>query len=62
MAQAQTSQVNFGEILKAVAREKDIEMDRWVAALEDAMASAAKTALASWRTSMIRRPSPESAK
>jgi len=43
MAQAQTStQVNFTEILKAVAREKDIDMDRWVAALEDAMASAAK--------------------
>jgi len=43
MAQAQTStQVNFAEILKAVAREKDIDMERWVAALEDAMASAAK--------------------
>jgi len=39
---AQTSQVNFAEVLKAVAREKDIEMERWVAALEDAMASAAK--------------------
>lgn len=42
MAQAQTSQINFAEVLKSVAREKDIEMDRWVAALEDAMASAAK--------------------
>jgi len=42
MATAQTSEINFTEILKAVAREKDIEMDRWVAALEDAMASAAK--------------------
>jgi N utilization substance protein A len=44
MAQAQTtaSQINFGEILKQVAREKDIDLARWVAALEDAMASAAK--------------------
>ena len=43
MATAQRSpEINFTEILKAVAREKDIEMDRWVAALEDAMASAAK--------------------
>jgi transcription termination/antitermination protein NusA len=44
MAQAQTTaaQINFGDMLKQVAREKDIELDRWVAALEDAMASAAK--------------------
>jgi len=42
MAQAQTAAINFGDILKQVAREKDIELDRWIAALEDAMASAAK--------------------
>ncbi|HEX2254746.1 MAG TPA: transcription termination factor NusA [Thermoanaerobaculia bacterium] len=43
MAQTTTAaQINFGDILKSVAREKDIELDRWIAALEDAMASAAK--------------------
>ncbi len=42
MAQAQTADINLGEVLRQVAREKDIEYDRWVAALEDAMASAAK--------------------
>ncbi|MEM8964507.1 MAG: transcription termination factor NusA [Acidobacteriota bacterium] len=30
------------QVLQAVAREKSIELDRWVSALEDAMASAAK--------------------
>ncbi|MDY7095896.1 MAG: transcription termination factor NusA [Acidobacteriota bacterium] len=42
MAQAQASEVNFAEILRQVSREKEIELDRWVKALEDAMASAAK--------------------
>ncbi|HEY0780939.1 MAG TPA: transcription termination factor NusA [Thermoanaerobaculia bacterium] len=32
----------MNEILRQVAREKDIDLDRWIAALEDAMASAAK--------------------
>ena len=42
MAQAQTADINFNEILRQVAREKDIDLERWIAALEDAMASAAK--------------------
>src|SRR5258708_34267508 len=42
MAQAQTSELNLNEILRQVAREKDIDLERWIAALEDAMASAAK--------------------
>jgi N utilization substance protein A len=42
MPQAQTAEINFNEILRQVAREKDIDLDRWIAALEDAMASAAK--------------------
>ncbi|HWM90620.1 MAG TPA: transcription termination factor NusA [Thermoanaerobaculia bacterium] len=42
MAQAQTADINFNDILRQVAREKDIDLDRWIAALEDAMASAAK--------------------
>ena len=42
MAQTQTAEINFDEILNQVAREKDIDLERWVAALEDAMASAAK--------------------
>ena len=44
MAQAQTTttDINLTEILKQVAREKEIDLDRWIAALEDAMASAAK--------------------
>ncbi|HEY0513902.1 MAG TPA: transcription termination factor NusA [Thermoanaerobaculia bacterium] len=32
----------MNEILRQVAREKDIDLERWIAALEDAMASAAK--------------------
>jgi N utilization substance protein A len=32
----------LNEILRQVAREKDIDLERWIAALEDAMASAAK--------------------
>ncbi|MEM7482435.1 MAG: transcription termination factor NusA [Acidobacteriota bacterium] len=42
MAQAQASDVNVNEILEQVAREKDIDLSRWISALEDAMASAAK--------------------
>jgi transcription termination/antitermination protein NusA len=44
MAQAQTTtaDINLTEILKQVAREKEIDLDRWILALEDAMASAAK--------------------
>ncbi len=42
MAQAQTAELNLNEILRQVAREKDIDLDRWITALEDAMASAAK--------------------
>ena len=38
----QTPDINLGEVLRQVAHEKDIDMERWVAALEDAMASAAK--------------------
>ncbi|HVR28519.1 MAG TPA: transcription termination factor NusA [Thermoanaerobaculia bacterium] len=33
---------DLGEVLRQVAHEKDIDLPRWVAALEDAMASAAK--------------------
>jgi transcription termination/antitermination protein NusA len=42
MAHTQTPEINFAETLKQVAREKEIDIDRWVGALEDAMASAAK--------------------
>ena len=42
MAQTQTAEINLTEVLKQVAREKDIDIDRWIGALEDAMASAAK--------------------
>jgi N utilization substance protein A len=42
MPQAQTAELNLNEILRQVAREKDIDLDRWITALEDAMASAAK--------------------
>lgn len=42
MAQTRAAETNLGEVLKQVAREKDIDFDRWIAALEDAMASAAK--------------------
>ncbi|MGH7338595.1 MAG: transcription termination factor NusA, partial [Myxococcota bacterium] len=42
MAQAQAVELNLGEILRQVAREKDIDYERMVAALEDSMASAAK--------------------
>ena len=42
MAQARPVENNLGEVLKQVAREKDIDFERWITALEDAMASAAK--------------------
>jgi N utilization substance protein A len=42
MPRTQTPEINLGEIISQVAREKDIDTARWIAALEDAMASAAK--------------------
>ena len=42
MAQAQASEINITEVLRQVAHEKEIDMDQWIAALEDAVASAAK--------------------
>jgi N utilization substance protein A len=39
---ATTQEIDLGEVLRQVAHEKDIDLPRWVAALEDAMASAAK--------------------
>ncbi|REJ83366.1 MAG: transcription termination factor NusA [Acidobacteria bacterium] len=42
MAQAKAPEINLTEVLKQVAHEKDIDLDRWISALEDAVASAAK--------------------
>ena len=42
MAQTQTPEVNINEVLRQVAHEKDIDPDKWIGALEDAVASAAK--------------------
>jgi N utilization substance protein A len=42
MPPTETSGIPLTEILTQVAREKDIDLERWIAALEDAMASAAK--------------------
>jgi len=42
MTQTPTIEINLGEMLRQVAREKDIEYERLLAALEDSMASAAK--------------------
>ena len=42
MATAQTPNINLNEVLRQVAHEKEIDLDKWIAALEDAMASAAK--------------------
>ena len=39
---AQTADVQLGELLRLVAREKEIDETKWVTAIEDAMASAAK--------------------
>ena len=42
MPQAQTPEININDVLKQVAHEKDIDLDHWISALEDAVASAAK--------------------
>jgi N utilization substance protein A len=42
MPQAKTPEFNLNEALIQAAHEKDIDVERWVSALEDAMASAAK--------------------
>ncbi len=42
MAQTETTEPNINDVLQQVAREKDIDIERWISALEDAMASAAK--------------------
>ncbi len=42
MAQTHTPEVNINEVLRQVAHEKDIDLDKWIVALEDAVASAAK--------------------
>ncbi len=42
MAQPYTPEVNINEVLRQVAHEKDIDLSRWILALEDAVASAAK--------------------
>ena len=39
---SKTPEVDLMQILQQVAREKNIDMERWITALEDAMASAAK--------------------
>jgi N utilization substance protein A len=42
MAQTQAPKIDLKEVLREVAYEKEIEIERWISALEDAMASAAK--------------------
>ncbi|RMH22882.1 MAG: transcription termination factor NusA [Acidobacteria bacterium] len=42
MAQVRAPEIDLMQVLQQVAREKNIELDRWIQALEDAMASAAK--------------------
>jgi N utilization substance protein A len=42
MAQAQAPEINITDVLKQVAHEKGIDLERWITALEDAVASAAK--------------------
>ena len=42
MARTPAVESNLSEVLQQVAREKDIDFERWISALEDAMASAAK--------------------
>ncbi len=42
MARPHTPEVNINEVLRQVAHEKDIDLDHWILALEDAVASAAK--------------------
>ena len=48
MAQTQTApEVNLGDVLRQVAREKEIDYERWVQALEDATAALATSGVAS---------------
>ncbi len=42
MAQTPAPVVDLKDVLREVAYEKEIEIERWISALEDAMASAAK--------------------
>ena len=42
MPQSQAPELDLKDVLRQVAYEKEIEIDRWISALEDAMASAAK--------------------
>ncbi len=42
MPQTHAPEFKLTEVLQQVAREKDIDLERWIVALEDAMASAAK--------------------
>ncbi len=42
MAQAKAPPVDLKEVLREVAYEKEIEIERWISAVEDAMASAVK--------------------
>jgi N utilization substance protein A len=42
MASTKTPEFSLEEVLQQAARERDIDMERWISALEDAMASAAK--------------------
>ncbi len=42
MAQAQATEIKFMDTLAQVAREKEIDLERWISAIEEAMASAAK--------------------
>ena len=42
MPQVRTPDLDLMQVLQQVAREKNIDMERWISALEDAMASAAK--------------------
>ena len=41
-AKSKTPDIDLMQILQQVSREKNIDMERWISALEDAMASAAK--------------------
>ncbi len=42
MPQTPMTEIKITDVLQQVAREKEIDMERWISALEDAMASAAK--------------------
>jgi N utilization substance protein A len=41
-AKAKTPEIDLVQLLQQVSREKNIDLERWIAALEDAIASAAK--------------------